>query len=443
MYILIFTMISFQLLAADKGFIQIQHDPFNKTFDYKKFKTFLDYVWENKGHHKTDAVVILKDGQLIYEGYDRGYNENKKHMYWSLSKSLTSIIIGAAIKDKILSLDDYAYKYYPSLNRKWAKDIKLRHILNMSSGFDFYEEHPIHDVFSDSVSINYSRYTFFDVAKAVAHLKMKFRPGTQFKYGTHEPILAMGILKRAINDQDKYDNYPWTALFNKLSIKNMTFEQDLSGTFIGGAFAWGTAKDYAKIGQLILNDGLWNGERIISSDYIKFATKDIAPALLREDIKEYTQQRLNIESYGAYFWLNKTLPMNKGERPYPSAPSDLIQAMGFRGQTMGIIPSEKLVIVRLGSDGRVKSKKINRNKMYGLLLKSLKTLKVQEELELKFVGHEKERQESTHKEYINGLKHKSIIDELEKENETIIDHFKKNIMEIFHESINKESVEVI
>ena len=81
--------------------------------------------------------------------------------------------------------------------------------------------------------------------------------------------------------------------------------------------------------------------------------------------------------------------------------------------------------------------------MYGLLLKSLKTLKVQEELELKFVGHEKERQESTHKEYINGLKHKSIIDELEKENETIIDHFKKNIMEIFHESINKESVEVI
>ena len=291
-------------------------------------------------------------------------------MLWSLTKSLTSVIIGSAIKDGILNLDDPIYKFYPSLNKEKARDIKLHHVLNMSSGFDYYEEHPLHDVFSDSVSVYYSRYSYKDVAKGVAHLKMKHAPGKQFNYGTHEPMLAMGVLKKAIGNQERYDDYPWKAVFNKLGIKNMTFEQDSSGTFLGGGYAFSTARDYAKIGQLILNKGKWKDEQILSESYVKFATQDVAPALLTKT-NEKKEARLNTETYGAYFWLNGVLPMNKNGRPYKSAPTDLIQAMGFRGQTMGIIPSKNIVLVRLGSDGRVPSKKIKRDKMYQLLLDSL------------------------------------------------------------------------
>ena len=339
-------------------------------FNQKKFNTFLDYVWKDDGSHKTDALVIVKGGKIAYEGYANGYTAQKKHMLWSLTKSLTSLIVGKAINDQILNLDDPIYKYYPSLDREKGRDIKLRHVLNMSSGFNFYEEHPIHDVFSDSVSVYYSRYGYKDIANSISRYKLKFSPGEQFKYGTHEPMLAMGILKKAIGDQEKYNKFVIDSFFGKLGIKNITFEQDQSGTFLGGGYDFSTAREYAKIGQLILNKGRWNDEQIISEDYIKFATVDVAPALLKKT-DESKEQRLNVETYGAYFWLNGVLPMNKRGRPYPSAPRDLIQAMGFRGQTMGVIPSENLVIVRLGSDGRVPSKKIKRDKMYKLLLESL------------------------------------------------------------------------
>lgn len=339
-------------------------------FNKARFNSFLDYIWLDDGSHRTDAVVIIKNGKLVYEGYANGYTPTKKHMLWSLTKSLTSVLIGSAIQKNILNLDDDIHKFYPALNRKKARDIKLHHVLNMSSGFDFYEEHPIHDGFSDSVSVYYSRHSFKDVAEGISRLRMKYRPGEQFKYGTHEPMLAMGILKKAIGNQEEYNSFPWKALFNKLGIKNITFEQDLSGTFLGGGYAFSTARDYAKIGYLILKNGKWDNEQILPKSYVEFATKKVAPALLRPRTDTW-QQRLNIETYGGYFWLNGELPMNKEGRPYPSAPSDLIQAMGFRGQTMGIIPSKDLIIVRLGSDGRVKSKKIKRDKMYKLLLESL------------------------------------------------------------------------
>ncbi len=337
-------------------------------FNQEKFNKFLDYVWEDEGNFNSDSIVIIKDGNLVYEGYSNGYTKNKKHMLWSLTKSMTSIIMGSALKNKILDMNDPIHKYFPTLNRKDAEDIKLHHVLNMSSGFDFFEEHPIHDIFSDSVSVYYSRHAYKNVALGVSKLPMKHKPGTQFKYGTHEPMLAMGILKKAINNQEVYDNYPWTAVFNKLGMKNVTFEQDLSGTFMGGAYAHASARDYAKLGYLLLNKGKWDGEEILTEEYVDFAIKKVAPALYIPK-KEKKQQRLNVETYGAYFWLNGILPMNENGRPYPAAPEELVQAMGFRGQTMGLIPSKNLIIVRLGSDGVYK--KIKRNKMYQLLLASL------------------------------------------------------------------------
>jgi CubicO group peptidase (beta-lactamase class C family) len=119
----------------------------------------------------------------------------------------------------------------------------------------------------------------------------------------------------------------------------------------------------------MLNEGVWEQKRILPKWWANFATKTVAPALVKR-VSEDGQERLNVESYGAYWWLNKKLKMNK-QRPYPSAPDDLYQAMGFRGQTMGVIPSKGLIIVRMGSDGRKPKKKLKRDKMYKLLLDSL------------------------------------------------------------------------
>lgn len=343
-------------------------------FDRQKFQKVLDYVWEDEGNHRSDAFVVIKDGYLVYEGYDRGYSPTKKHMYWSFTKSLTSTLVGAAIEKGYLSLEDKLVQYYPEeMNREKAKDVSLRHLLNMSAGFDFYEEHPVNIALSDSIFVYYSKKNFKDAAKGVAKLKMKYAPDEQFNYGTHQAHLAMGVLKKAMiqkvpNGLKKYEDFPWDALFTPLNM-DVTFERDLSKTFLGGSGGWGMAKDYAKIAFLMLNEGVWEGKRILPSWWNQFATQTVAPALLKRESEE-GQQRLNVESYGAFWWLNKKLKMNKN-RPYPSAPEDLYQAMGFRGQTMGVIPSKGIIIVRMGSDGRKPNKKLKRDKFYKLLLDSL------------------------------------------------------------------------
>ncbi|MAF77523.1 MAG: hypothetical protein CME60_05120 [Halobacteriovoraceae bacterium] len=339
-------------------------------FDRDKFQKVLDYVWEDEGNHKSDAFVVIKDGYLVYEGYDRGYHPKRKHMFWSLTKSLTSTIIGAAIHRGHIELDALAKDYYPEMNREKAKDVTLRHILNMSAGFKFYEENPINIALSDSIFVYYSKKAYRDVAKHVASLEMKYAPDEQFNYGTHQPMLAMGMLKKAINNPSIYDELPWELLFKPLGIKNIVFERDLAGTFLGGSTGWGVAKEYAKLGLLMLEDGIWEGKRILPEGWVKFATQTVAPALLKKK-SEDGEMRLNVESYGAYWWLNKKLPMNK-TRPYPSAPETLYQAMGFRGQTMGVLPEQNIIIVRMGSDGRKPKKKLKRDKFYKLLMNSLK-----------------------------------------------------------------------
>ncbi len=339
-------------------------------FDRSKFQKVIDYVWEDTGEHKSDSFIVIKDGYLVYEGYDRGYHPTRKHMFWSLTKSMTSTIMGAAIHRGYIDLEAKASDYYPVMKRDKARDVTLRHILNMSAGFKFYEEHPINIALSDSIFVYYSQKAYKDVANYVASLKMKHAPDEQFNYGTHQPMLAMGMLKKAINNSSIYDELPWELLFKPLGMSNIVFERDQAGTFLGGSTGWGVAKEYAKIGLLMLEDGIWEGKRILPEGWVKFATQTVAPALLKKK-KERGEMRLNVESYGAYWWLNKKLPMNKN-RPYPSAPDTLFQAMGFRGQTMGVLPEQGIIIVRLGSDGRKPKKKLKRDKLYGLLLNSLK-----------------------------------------------------------------------
>lgn len=342
-------------------------------FDRGKFQKLLDYVWEDEGNHKSDAFVIIKDGYIVYEGYDRGYSPTRKHMFWSFSKSLTSTLMGAAIQKGYVSLNDKAMDYYPEMNREKARDVTLRHVLNMSSGFKFYEENPVSIALSDSIFVYYSKKAYKDVALNVAKTEMKFAPDEQFNYGTHEAMFAMGILKKAMVKKTgslaAYENFPWDALFTPLNMKSVVLERDLSKTFLGGSGGWGVATDYAKLGFLMLNDGVWEGKRILPDWWVKFATETVAPALANRTT-EKGQQRLNVESYGAYWWLNKKLKMNK-QRPYPSAPDNLYQAMGFRGQTMGVLPSQGIIVVRMGSDGRKPKKKLKRDKMYKLLLSSL------------------------------------------------------------------------
>jgi CubicO group peptidase (beta-lactamase class C family) len=131
-----------------------------------------------------------------------------------------------------------------------------------------------------------------------------------------------------------YWNFPRRELFNKLGMYNTIWGTDATGTFVGSSFLYATARDYARFGMLYLNDGVWQGERILPEGWVAYSTTPTPAAPQGQ--------------YGAHFWLNRGKGSEPNNRPYPQLPADSFFAMGYQGQTIAIIPSRRLVVVRLG-----------------------------------------------------------------------------------------------
>ena len=307
------------------------------------------YVFKKNDKFKSDVLIVIKNGRIVSETYTNNYKMNQRHMLWSLSKSFSSVIAGVAVKLGFISLDERVYKHYPQLNNHYGRNLTVRHILNMSSGFNWYEEHPQNILLSDSIYGLYSKLGAFSGAQYVLGLEHKYFPGRRFNYASGDPNLLLDYIRRAIGDDHVYDRFIWDELADRIGMKSLVFNKDMSGTFLGSHGAWSTPRDYARIGQLMLNNGNWNGAQILPENWVEFSTT-IAPALYQAK-SEKSVMRLNREAYGAYWWLNKKLPINK-TRPFPDAPSNVYAGMGFRGQTLAILPDQDMVVLRLGSDGR-------------------------------------------------------------------------------------------
>ncbi len=337
--------------------------------DPAKLEALSQFAFDPQAKYKTDSLVVIKDGYLVLNQYANGYGPNQPHMLWSFSKGFVNGILGVAVNKGLLHLETPVHSYYPKLNRDHARDITLRHLMNMSSGLEYYEEHPSTIILSDSIFLNYSAKAYKDMAAYVAEKPVKHAAGQQFNYSSGECNLAMGVLKQTIGDQRTYDEFPFRELFDKLGMRSLALEQDFAGTFVGGSFGWSSALDIAKFGLLYLNDGVWEGKRLFPEGWVDFSLT-IAPALLREGLQQKKEMRLNQEAYGAYWWLNKKLPMNKNV-PYPGTPEDAFLAMGYKGQTLAVIPSLGLIVVRLGNDGLEPESKMSRVKFLKLLVDSV------------------------------------------------------------------------
>lgn len=333
----------------------------------ESFKRLEEFVWSQKEGHVTDAFLIYKSGKLIYEKYGNGYTAQKPHMLWSLTKSLTSTIVGHAIFKGQLSFDELASDYFVELRKPLAEEITVEDLLTMTSGLKFYEEHPFNIILSDSIYAYYSRKSYKNVAASMAKREMKDRPGEKFNYNVGQAHLLMGVLKRSFNSQKEYEDFVFKEVLDRLGMTTTVFEQDLDGNFLGGSGAFATAIEYLALGKLILNNGQVDGEEFLPAWWMEKATGQSPQALLKAQNEE-DEMRLNRESYGFYWWLNKKLPMND-ERPYPTAPEDMVQALGFRGQTMAVFPSHDMIVLRFGSDSRKET--INRKKLYKLLFKAV------------------------------------------------------------------------
>lgn len=290
---------------------------------------------------ETRAVIVLKDGRLVIERYAPGYSAKNRFISWSMAKSVTASAVGILVAEGKLALDDpapvAAWHTKPGDPRA---TITLRHLLNMSSGLQHDElGDPVEK--SDAVNILFAHGA--PDAAAVSEAKpLSSKPGVVWQYSTATSVIIADIVTRAITRETDPQikcmtvRHWFTAnLFSPAGITSAVWECDRAGTFLGGSFLHMSAPDWARLGEVYRNNGVWNGKQIVPAEWIKFE-RSPAPAV-------------NNGHYGAHFWLN--VAAKPGQEPalfYPRGPRDLYAMLGHVGQYTIISPSQHLVIIRLG-----------------------------------------------------------------------------------------------
>ncbi|MEP7318994.1 MAG: serine hydrolase, partial [Panacibacter sp.] len=166
-----------------------------------------------------------------------------------------------------------------------------------------------------------------------AGFKLAHSPGTVFNYTSGNSNVISRIIRQTVGEKD-YAAYPATALFYKIGMRNSFFEPDASGTYVGSSYIMATARDYARFGLLYYNDGVWNGERILPEGWVK---QTVTPSPAN-----------TLKNYGYQFWLNGISATDSAKHVYPDVPADMYYCDGHAYENIYIIPSKKLVVVRLG-----------------------------------------------------------------------------------------------
>jgi CubicO group peptidase (beta-lactamase class C family) len=278
----------------------------------------------------TRSLLIVHNGRLIAESYGPGITKDTPLLSWSMAKSVTNAIVGIlAMKGKISLKGPAPVPEWQKANDS-RQAITLDQLLRMSSGLEWveaYAERPVSDV-------NIMLLLKPDMAAYVASKPLAAKPDTVWRYSSGTTNLIQRLIRDVLGNREAYWEFPRRELFNKIGMRSAIWETDASGTFIGSSYLYATARDYARFGLLYLNDGVWEGERILPEGWVAYSTTP-TPAAPKGQ-------------YGAHFWLNGSRDSNPKDRLYPQLPGDAFFARGYQGQTIAIIPSRKLVVVRLG-----------------------------------------------------------------------------------------------
>lgn len=299
--------------------------------DVKRLAAASDWVFDRESPEQvTLSLIVVHKGQVIHERYADGVSPMTRTRTWSTAKSIAATLFGILADQGRLALDQpLGLDWLPELPGA-APDprarITLRQVLNMASGLK-----PV-----DSFGMEYatgSGLAYWAGASSSAGARSRGlvrEPGTFWEYENYDTLLAVNAMKRALKDEASYAAFPRKALLDRIGMYNTVIGTDRFGDFILSSQVYSTARDLARFGLLYLQQGVWQGERLLSEDWIEFV-RTPAPA---------TKARGNV--YGGHFWL---VPDDRKD-----VPADAYATAGNRGQFVVIVPSHDTVIVRRGLD---------------------------------------------------------------------------------------------
>ena len=269
-----------------------------------------------KGH--PFAFVVLHKGGVVAECYDKGIGRDTKLLSWSMAKSFANALIGLMVKDSLL--DIHAPMDIPEWQGDGRKAITLHDLMQMQSGLEWNEDYGARS------DVNIMLHCERDMGLYALSKPLEHKPGTYWQYSSGTTNIVMRYLRSRFPSEEAFIGYMRSRLFDPLGIVRPVFEQDLSGTFVGSSYLYATARDFARFGQLYLDDGCVDSERILPKGWVDYTRRPAAASG---------------KHYGAFFWLN-------GNGKFPDVPKDMFYCDGHDGQDIFIFPSHELVVVVLG-----------------------------------------------------------------------------------------------
>jgi len=291
---------------------------------------------------RTDGVVVIHRGRVVYERYDRGYTADTPHLTWSVSKSYINTLTGLAVAAGALSLDDSICEHI-DVAAESSCAITVQHLLEFSSGLDWretYENEP--PTTSSVVAMLYGEGPA-DAVSFISGHPLRDPPGTTYAYSSGDTTLLSGVLKGALEETHGAD-FPWTMLFDPIGVTSAVWERDQQGVLIGSSYVWSTPRDMARLGYLFLSDGCWAGERLLPEGWVADSTAVSEPMKARRLYAD------DDDVQGRQWWLNRAVPETGGTQRWPDLPEDTYAALGHWKQMIVVVPSLELVVVRTGDD---------------------------------------------------------------------------------------------
>jgi CubicO group peptidase (beta-lactamase class C family) len=292
--------------------------------DYERLGSILEDAIDRPGAEpfkKTLGVAVVYDNQLIGEHYLEGYDAWTKFHGWSMTKTVTGAMAGALVMEGRMDIKD------PTGIPEWSSDerknITLENILQMSSGLEWVENY--FTISDATVMLMQSDDMFASVIKCpLAH-----EPGSFWNYSSGDANLLSGLILKAIGDEQEYLGYAYDRIFHRIGMLNTVVETDASGLFVASSYSYGSTRDWARFGILFLNNGIFEGDTVLAPSWVEYMTT-AAPA--------------SHGQYASTLWLKEPNP----ENDLVDVPEDIFFADGFLGQRIYVIPSKKLVVVRMG-----------------------------------------------------------------------------------------------
>lgn len=324
--------------------------PEKQGIDSKKMKAALDFLASKSKHNLNKELLIIRNGYQIFGGE----NIDSVHNIWSCSKTFTSTVLGLLVDDGVISLDDKAAKYEPLL-KEFYPDVTFRHFASMTSGYSAVGE-------SRWPGTDYADWSW-TVYEPEAPL---FAAGTAFAYWDEAQMMFGRVLTQIV--QKPMHDCLKERITDKIGMGDWNWlpEKDLAGIPInnGCTNVFINAKQFARWGYLFLNEGNWDGEQLISKEWVRMATSVQVPNTIPTGDTD-RKETVGSGCYGFNWWINGKHA--DGTMKLPGAPEGVYFASGLNNNKCIVIPQWNMVIVRMGEDGHPDEP----DKVYGTFLQMM------------------------------------------------------------------------